>query len=148
MKYVVNISGTSNLISDSRFFLGTGFLGSEFSSFEELKNLLHKYATFNKEGKRVWREEIKITFSLASTVDAFKAEGDKQCKTQGFVDLFKAARVARQDPFRGIKIIFRPSSWIDKNGNTFRFVLIKDYEILPRYCKFSEILKEIGIDIN
>lgn len=148
MRYIVHISGTSNLLSDSRFFFGTGFLGSEFSSFEELKNLLHKYATFNKDGKKLWREEIKITFSLASTVEAFKAEGDRQCKTQGFVDLFRAAIVASQDPFRGIEIIYRPSRWIDKLGHTFPFVLIKDGEVLPRYGKLSEILKEIGIIFN
>ena len=148
MKYVVNISGTSNISDSPTFFLGTGFLGSEFSSFEELKNLLYEYATFNKDGKQVWRKEIKITFNLASTIDAFKAEGDKQCETQGFVDLFKAARVLRQDPFRDIKIIFRPSSWVDKNGKTFRFVLIKGDEVLPRDCKLSEILKEIGIIIS
>lgn len=148
MKYIVNISGTSNISNSPTFFLGTGFLGSEFSSFEELKKLLHKYATFNKDGKRVWREEIKITFSLASTVDAFKAEGNKQCEDQGFVDLFKAALVCRQDPFRGIKIIYRPSRWVDKSGHTFPFVLIKDDEVIPKDCKLSEILKEIGIIFN
>lgn len=67
---------------------------------DDLKALLRKYATFEKDGKRYWRVEIKMSFSLQSSVQAFKAEGDRQAK----------------DPFRGISIIYRPSKWIDKDG--------------------------------
>lgn len=144
-KYIVNIDGTSNISSDPTFFIGTGFMGAEFDTHEELKALLLKYATFKKDGKTYWRKEIKMTFSLGKTMEAFKAEGDRQCKENGFVDLFSAALVARKDPFRNLKIIYRPSRWIDKEGNEFAFVLIKGNEVIPQYKKLSEILKDLGI---
>lgn len=144
-KYVVNISGTSNILGDPTFFIGTGFMGAEFDNHKELKDLLLKYATFNKNGKTYWRKEIKLTFSLGKTMEAFKAEGDRQCKENGFVDLFSAALVARKDPFHGIKIIYRPSRWVDKEGNEFAFVLIKGDDVIPQHKKLSEILKDLGI---
>ena len=77
-KYNINIGSTSNSISDDKFFFGTGFMGASFQTIDELRSLLHEYATFEKNGKRYWREEIKMTFSLQSSVQAFKAEGDRQ----------------------------------------------------------------------
>lgn len=50
MKYVVNINSLSNLLSDKNFFFGTGFIGAEFSTKKELVDLLHKHATFEKDG--------------------------------------------------------------------------------------------------
>lgn len=146
-KYVVNISGTSNISSDPTFFIGTDFMGSDFDTIEELKDLLHKYATFNKDGKLYWRKEIKMTFSLSKTVEAFKAEGDRQCKENGFVNLFSAALVTRKDPFNNIKVIYRPGRWIDEKGNTFAFVLVKGDDVIPQNKKLREILKNIGMDI-
>ena len=143
-KYVVNIGGTSNILGDPKSFIGTGFMGAEFDTHKELKDLLLKYATFKKGGKTYWREEIKLTFSLGKTIEAFKAEGDRQCKENGFVDLFSAALVAHKDPFHGIKIIYRPNRWIDKEGNEFAFVLIKGNEVIPQCKKLSDILKDLG----
>lgn len=145
MKYVVNISGTSNLSNDPNFFIGTGFMGEPFNTPEELKALLLKYATYEKNGKTVWREMIKLTFSLYKTIEAFKEEGNRQCKENGFVNLFSAASVFRKDPFRGIQLIFNPSGWSDPNGEVFHFVLIKGKEIIPKKGKLSEILKETGL---
>lgn len=148
-KYVVNISGTSNCLSDPNFFFGTGFMGDTFDTRDELVALLHKYATFEKEGKKYWREEIKITFSLGSTLSKFKEEGDRQCKENGGVNLFSLAFVGANDPFRNIELIYRPGGWIDKEGNEFKFVLIqgKDRKITPKQEKLSSILREIGIEI-
>lgn len=147
-KYIVNIEGTSNLLSDPRCFIGTGFMGAEFSTIDELKSLLHKYATFKKDGKSYWREEIKMTFSLQSSVQAFKAEGDRQCKENGFVNLFSIGARLRKDPFRGIEIIYRPSKWIDEKGNVFAFILIKGDEVIPqKNKKLRDILKDVGIEI-
>ena len=67
-KYNISISSTTNLTSDDKFFLG-----AEFSTMDDLKALLRKYATFEKDGKRYWRVEIKMSFSLQSSVQAFKA---------------------------------------------------------------------------
>lgn len=89
-----NISSTTNLTSDDKFFLGTGFMGAEFSTMDDLKALLRKYATFEKDGKRYWRVEIKMSFSLQSSVQAFKAEGDRQAKENGIVELFSCMAVS------------------------------------------------------
>lgn len=147
-KYNINIGSTSNSISDDKFFLGTGFMGAEFSNIDELRSLLHKYATFEKDGKRYWREEIKMTFSLQSTVSSFKAEGDRQAKEKGIVNLFSCMAACAKDPFRKISIIYRPSRWIDEDGDEFAFILIKGDEVIPqKNKKLRDILREIGIEI-
>ena len=147
-KYNINIGSTSNSISDNKFFLGTGFMGAEFSTIDELRSLLHKYATFEKNGKSYWREEIKMTFSLQSSVQAFKEEGDRQAKENGFVNLFSIGARLRKDPFHGIEIIYRPSRWIDEDGDTFAFILIKGDEVIPqKNKKLSNILRELGMEI-
>ena len=147
-KYNINIGSTSNSISDDKFFFGTGFMGAEFSTMDELRSLLHKYATFEKDGKSYWREEIKMTFSLQSSVQAFKAEGDRQAKENGVVNLFSCMAACAKDPFRKISIIYRPSRWIDEDGDEFAFILIKGDEVIPqKNKKLRDILKEIGIEI-
>lgn len=144
-RYIVNIESTSNNLLDPKFFIGTGFMGEGFDTHEELKALLLKYATYQKDEKSFWREEIKMTFSLGTTLEEFKSEGDKQCKEKGFVNLFSIGAKLKKDPFHGIKIIYRPSKWVDKNGNEFAFVLIKGNEVIPQSKKLSEILKDIGL---
>lgn len=147
-KYNINIGSTSNSISDDKFFFGTGFMGAEFSTINELRSLLHKYATFEKDGKSYWREEIKMTFSLQSSVQAFKAEGDRQAKENGVVNLFSCMAACAKDPFRKISIIYRPSRWIDEDGDEFAFILIKGDEVIPqKNKKLRDILREIGIEI-
>ena len=147
-RYVVNIEGTSNLLSDPRCFIGTGFMGEGFDTLEELKSLLKKYATYQKDGKSFWRSEIKMTFSLGTTLEAFKAEGDRQCKENGFVNLFSIGARLRKDPFHGIEIIYRPSKWVDEKGNIFAFILIKGDEVIPqKNKKLRDILRELGMEI-
>lgn len=147
-KYNIHIGPTTYSLSDPDWFSGTGFIGEGFNTREELLSLMKKYATFKKDGVSYWRKEIRLTFELGSTVEAFKAEGNKQCKENGCVNLFTAASVLRKDPFYGIKIIYRPGAWIDSKGNEFKFVLItKDDEVIPKKGKLSEILKELGMDI-
>ena len=147
-KYNINIGSNSNSISDDKFFFGTGFMGASFQTIDELRSLLHEYATFEKDGKRYWREEIKMTFSLQSSVQAFKAEGDRQAKENGVVDLFSCMAACAKDPFRKISIIYRPSRWIDEDGDEFAFILIKGDEVIPqKNKKLRDILREIGIEI-
>ena len=147
-KYNINIGSTSNSISDDKFFFGTGFMGASFQTIDELRSLLHEYATFEKNGKRYWREEIKMTFSLQSSVQAFKAEGDRQAKENGVVDLFSCIETCAKDPFRKISIIYRPSRWIDEDGDKFAFILIKGDEVIPqKNKKLRDILREIGVEI-
>ena len=145
-KYNISISSTTNLTSDDKFFLGTGFMGA--STMDDLKALLRKYATFEKDGKRYWRVEIKMSFSLQSSVQAFKAEGDRQAKENGIVELFSCMAACAKDPFRGISIIYRPSKWIDKDGSEFAFILVKGNEVIPqKNKKLRDILRELGIEI-
>lgn len=139
MEYVIHISSTNNS------FIGTGFMGTKVSSFEDVKQALYKYGSYVREGKQYWREEIKLTFNLASTIEAFKAEGDRQCKENGFVNLFTAALACKSDPFRDYTIIYHPSKWIDEQGNTFSLVLLKGNEVIPFIGKLSELLAQIGI---
>ena len=147
-RYVVNIGGTSNLLSDPRCFIGTGFMGEGFDTLDELKSLLKKYATYQKDGKSFWRSEIKMTFSLGTTLEAFKAEGDRQAKENGFVNLFSIGARLRKDPFHGIEIIYRPSKWVDEKGNVFAFILIKGDEVIPQKKKLRDILREeLGMEI-
>ena len=105
-KYNINIGSTSNSITDDKFFFGTGFMGEGFDTLEELKSLLKKYATYQKDGKSFWRSEIRMTFSLGTTLEAFRVEGDRQCKENGFVNLFSIGSRLRKDPFHGIEIIY------------------------------------------
>ena len=146
-KYNVHIGSTVNNSSDPKFFIGTGFIGEGFNTRDELVALMRKYASFKRDGKSYWREEIKLSFELGETIEAFKAEGYRQCRENGYVDLFAAISVCNKDPFRGIEVIYRPTMWVDKDGNTFNYIIIKDNKIIPKFGKFSEILREIGIDI-
>lgn len=139
MEYIIHISSTNNS------FIGTGLMGTKVSSFEDVKRALYKYGSYVREGKQYWREEVKLTFNLASTIEAIKAEGDRQCQENGFVNLFTVLAACKSDPFRDYTIIFRPSKWIDEQGNTFSLVLLKGKEVIPFKGKMGELLAQIGI---
>lgn len=148
MRYIVNIDPITNLLSDKNFFFGTGFMGAEFSTKKELLQLLREYATIEKDGVRYWREYIKLSFSLASTISSIKEEGNRQARENGVVNLFTTCLAAKKDPFYGIHIYFRPAGWLDENGNVFKFVVEKGEELTPNYGKLSNILEELGIEIE
>lgn len=139
MNYVIHISSTNNS------FIGTGFMGEKISSFEDVKRALYKYGSYVREGKQYWREEIKLTFNLASTLEAIKAEGDRQCQENGFVNLFTALAAYKSDPLKDYTIIYRPSKWVDDQGNEFSLVLLKGDDITPFSGKLRELLAQIGI---
>ena len=145
MKYIVNINPITNLVHDENFFFGTGFMGEEFSTKKELLELLRKYAFIKKDGVRYWPKYIKLSFSLASTISSIKEEGNRQAKENGAVNLFTASK---KDPFYGIHIYFRPTGWLDENGNVFKFMVEKGEELTPNYGRLSNILKELGIEIE
>lgn len=144
-KYRVHIGPIDNISSSPYFFIGTGFAGCPIESIEDFKEAMYKYASFEKDGKSYWRDQIKISFNSEETHQAFKNEGNKQCAEQGFVDLFKAAMVAKKDPFHKIYIYFSPNGWIDKDGNVFKILIDNKGEITPFTGKLSESLQLIGI---
>ncbi len=146
-KYNVGIHGTSNILGDNNYFDGTGFMGEGFDTREELVSLMRKYASYKKDGISYWRKEIKLNFTLGKTVEAFKKEGNSQCKENGYVNLFTAMLVCRKDPFYGIDVIYRPEGWVDKDGNVFKFVVIKGGIVTPKMGKLTDILRELGIEL-
>lgn len=82
-----------------------------------------------------------MSFSLQSSVQAFKAEGDRQAKENGIVELFSCMAACAKDPFRGI---YRPSKWIDRDGSEFAFILVKGNEVIPqKNKKLRDILREL-----
>lgn len=123
MKYNVNISSFTNIIDDKNFFFGTGFFGEEISSFEDFKKIMHKNATYEKDGKSFFYDVIKVLFSLSETTDRVKSAGDKQCETEGLVNLFEIAKIYKSDPFFRFTIFFCPNGWI-KDGKVFKLIIM------------------------
>lgn len=126
--------------------IGTGFMGVEVASYQDIKDAIREYAC-NKDG-HYKSEFIKIDFSLASTVDAAKAEGDKQAKENGIVNLFQICSMMQNDPFKDIHIFFRPGRWLDNEKKPFSFFIDSPQKSYPHYGKFSEVLKELGIELD
>lgn len=141
-RYNVWINSVTNVVSDPRWFCGTGFLGESFSTYEEFKQLLYKYAKLNG----IWKEEIELSFSLAESIDKLKEIGNRECKTNGFVEFFTLQSAFTNDPFKEIKIYWAPGKYIhNKTGNEFPFILVRGKSGEPRCGKLSSILEEIGI---
>ena len=148
MNHNVNVSSLTNMIGDKDFFFGTGFFGEEFSSFEDFKRIMYKYATYEKDGKSFFYDEIKVSFSSADTTDKVKSAGDKQCETEGLVNLFEIAKIYKSDPFAKFTIFFRPNGWI-KDGKVFKLIIMEnDTKVTPFYGKWSELFLHIGIRFN
>ena len=141
MRYTVNISPAPK----SNEFFGTGFFGEEISSFEDFKKAMHFHASYEKDGKFFLYDEIKVTFSLADTTDKVKSVGDKQCETEGLVNLFEVSKIYKSDPFSKFTIFFRPNGWI-KDGKVFNLIIMENNnKVTPFYGKWSELLYSIGI---
>lgn len=140
MRYTVNISPAPK----SNEFFGTGFFGEEISSFEDFKKIMYEYATYKKDGKSFFYDKIKVSFSLADTTDKVKSVGDKQCETEGLVNLFEVSKIYKSDPFSKFTIIFHPNGWI-KDGKVFKLIIMENNKITPFYGKWSELLSSIGI---
>lgn len=49
MDYILHISSTNNS------FIGTGFMGTKISSMEDIKQAMHKYATFTKGNRFLFK---------------------------------------------------------------------------------------------
>ena len=145
MKYNVNVSPITNIMDDKNCF-GTGFFGEEFSSFEDFKKIMHENATYEKDGKSFFYDLIKVSFSLADTIDKVKSAGDKQCETEGLVNLFKIAKIYKSDPFSKLTIFFHPNNGWLNDEKVFNFLLVENNtKVTHFYGKWSELLLHIGI---
>ena len=136
MSYSINI----NSADPREFIFGTSFFGENFSSKEELKDILKKYLP----KKDV---VIKITFTTSETISKMKFFGDKLAAEGKNIDIFSLASFLNKDKFNNIAIYYLPCGWKDNNG-TFKFILEKNDEIIPQYNKkFFTILSDLGINL-
>lgn len=152
MKYTVNVGPITNVLGQPEFFIGTGFMGEQFSTYEELKEIIFKYGMYtDKDGKRYWHPEIKLTFGLASLDEAFKQEGNRQIAETGEVDLLTAVSVFGRNPFRDKAIYYIPGGATLRDGSDpreFKFLIDNGEKKYPRFdVKLSDILSDIGLNL-
>ena len=132
--YTVHIESTDNS------WFGTGFMGIGIESMNDLKEAMFKYAS----NKGYWRPEIKLSFNLATTTAAFKAEGNKQCQENGFVNLIAAAAMLKRDYVYCIS----PKRKVISNGSVFRWCVVKDRQVIPVIGKCRQALEILGITLT
>ena len=106
-------------------------MGISIESMNDLKEAMFKYAS----NKGYWRPEIKLSFNLATTTAMFKAEGNKQCQENGFVNLIAAAAMLKRDPFYNTYIVFR-------------WCVVKDRQVIPVIGKCRQALEILGITLT
>lgn len=152
MEYTVNVGPITNVLGQPGFFIGTGFMGEQFSTYEELKEIIFKYGKYtDKDGKRYWHPEIKLTFGLASLDEAFKREGNRQIAETGEVNLLSAVSVFGRNPFRDKAIYYIPGGATLRNGSDpreFKFLIDNGEKKYPRFdVKLSDILPDIGLNL-
>ena len=142
MKYYVSIKIQERPLSS------TGFLGEEVNSMEELKAVIKKYGTYNKnDGSCYWGDIVEIHFTTASIVDAIKESGERQCKENGEVNLFSFISILQKDPYKDVDVFYRPGGWIDDNGITFNWIVSREEDHHPVYGKLVDVLQELDIEL-
>ena len=150
MKYNVNVSSLTNMIGDKDFFFGTGFFGEEFSSKEELKDIICKYVCTDKNRPGYTTKNFKLTFSLASTIAAMKEEGNRQCRENGMVELFSVAAKMQKDPFVGKEIYYLVGGRYESDPSQVFYYVMYDKntkKYTPIYGKLQGVLEAVGITL-
>ena len=150
MNYIVNVSSLTNMIGDKDFFFGTGFFGEEFSSKEELKDIICKYVCTDKDRPGYTTKNFKLTFSLASTVAAMKEEGARQCRENGMVELFSVAAKMQKDPFVGKEVYFFVGGRYESDPSKVFYYVMYDKntkQYTPIYGKLQGVLEAVGITL-
>lgn len=149
MKYVVNVSSLTNMIGDKDFFFGTGFFGEEFSSKEELRDILNKYVCTDKNRPYYATKNFKLTFSNASTIADMKEEGNRQCRENGMVELFSVVAKCRKDPYFGKEVYFFVGGKYETNpSEVFHYLLYNKNtkQYTPIYGGISKVLEVMEIN--
>lgn len=142
MKYYVHIKIQERPLSS------TGFLGEEVTSLEELKAAIKKYGIYKeKDGSLYWGDPVMIHFTEASVIDAVKESGDRQCKENGYVNLFSFISTLQKCPYKDVDVFYRHDGWIDDNGIIFRWLITRGEDQQPIYGKLVDVLKELGIEL-
>lgn len=142
MRYYVNTK------IQERPLLGPGFFGEEVNSLNELKAVIKKYGIYKeKDGSLYWGDPVKIHFTTASVIDAVKESGDRQCKENGYVNLFSFVSTLQKCPYKDVDIFYRHYGWIDDDGRIFRWIITRGEDQQPIYGKLIDVLKELGITL-
>lgn len=150
MKYNVNVSSLTNMIGDKDFFFGTGFFGEEFSSAEELRDIINKYACTDKNRPYYATKNFKLTFTLASTIADAKAEGNRQCKENGMVELFSIAAKCRKDPYSEKEVYFFVKGKYESDpSKVFHYIMYNKNtkQYTPIYGGLKGVLEAVGITL-
>lgn len=142
MRYYVNTK------IQERPLLGPGFFGEEVNSLNELKAVIKKYGIYKeKDGSLYWGDPVKIHFTTASVIDAVKESGDRQCKENGYVNLFSFVSILQKCPYKDVDIFYRHDGWIDDKGIIFNWVVSRGEDNNSVYGKLVDVLKELGIEL-
>lgn len=142
MRYYVSIKIQERPLS------GPGFLGEEINSLEELKAVIKKYGIYKEsDGSRYWGDPIMLHFTTASIIDAVKESGDRQCKENGYVNLFSFVSMLQKCPYKDVDVFYRHDGWLDSDGRLFRWLITRGEDQQPIYGKLIDVLKELGIEL-
>ena len=150
MRYIVNVSPTTNLVGDKDWFVGTGFFGEEFSSLEEFREIVRKHVCTDKERPLYTTKNFKLNFSLATTIDSMKEEGNRQCCENGMVELFSVVSKMKHDPFVNKEVYFFVKGKYESDpSKVFHYLMYdKDTEkYTPIYGKMKDVLEAVGITL-
>lgn len=133
--YTVNISPV-----DGFSFFGTGFLGEDFSTREELRKIILKHAFKEVNGKYSSIVPFKLTFSDTTTTAKIRENGNSQAKN-GNVNLFSLIPIIKQNPFRGIEVYYNDGGYTFGEGN---WCIYKNNKYTTK-SRLTEVLAELGI---
>lgn len=127
---------------------GPGFFGEEINSLEELKAVIKKYGIYKEnDGSLYWGDPVMIHFTEASIIDAVKESGDRQCKENGYVNLFSFVSMLQKCPYKDVDVFYRHDGWLDSGGRLFRWLITRGEDPQPIYGKLIDVLKELGIEL-
>ena len=150
MRYIVNVSPTTNLVGDKDWFVGTGFFGEEFSSLEEFREIVRKHVCTDKERPLYTTKNFKLNFSLATTIDSMKEEGNRQCRENGMVELFSVAAKMQKDPFIGKEVYYLVGGRYESDPSQVFYYVMYDKntkQYTPIYGKMKDVLEAVGITL-
>lgn len=133
--YTVNISPVYGLP-----FIGTGFLGEDFSTREELRKIILKHAFKEVNGKYSSIAPFKLTFFDSTTTTKIREKGNSQAE-KGNVNLLSFLPIINKDPFKGIEIYYNSSGFTIGEGN---WCICKNNKYTTK-SRLTDALAELGI---
>ena len=133
--YTVNISPIQGLP-----FIGTGFLGKNFSTRKELREIILEHAFKEIHGEYYLIAPFRMSFYNAATTAKIRENGNSQAK-KGNVNLFSFLPIIKQDPFIGIEIYYNSNGFTIGEGH---WCICKNNKYTTK-SRLTEVLAELGI---